>query len=151
MQPLDHAALKRHLHEVFRKFYDEEVADCLAVMHAQLHVKFARGLAEVPVQPGEVGKLVKSAYRVSSAIHRVREERNSTSTPPTKGEHATAAYEEIASFMQSVGAEVGLSQIESHVSAFGVGSLMARKAVRRLLEEGKVAEPKKHRYVWSEK
>ena len=147
---INHMHLKRGLAEVFERYYPADVADSLAVMHAQLHIEFARGLAAVPVAEGDVTHTITAPKndnapraragieraRVAKALRRVRGDEargpGVDDTPPDM------VRSELRDYMLSIGQPVSLTEAHQHMRSFGLSRFRVRMAMEFWVKMGVV-------------
>lgn len=143
---LDHHQLKRDLCTAFRKFYPEDVADALAVMHAQMHLRFAQQMIGVQVDDRDPRRLVQAAPKLVRAMRGMV--RNSDPIPKDMRDLLREDLrEEMISYFASVGPDRGLSydDISLYMSAFKPAESQVRKVVLELEKEGIIHRGKKTR------
>jgi hypothetical protein len=135
--------LKRGLSEVFERYYPPDVAESLAVMHAQLHVEFARGLSAVPVAEGDVRFTITAAgrggnhvsspgYQRARVAKALRKARNSDARGPACMQDTSPDMirSELRDFMISIGEPVSMKEAHSHLMSFGVSVFRVRQAMK---------------------
>jgi len=143
--------LKRGFKEVFERYYPADVADSLAVMHAQLHIEFARGLSAVPVAEGDVRLTITAegrggnhlsgpGYQRARVAKSLRKARNSDARGPACMQDTSPDMirSELRDFMISIGAPVSLTEAHDHLRSFGVSRFRVRMAMKWLESMGVV-------------
>ena len=145
MQYLDHVLFRAELARVFVKYYDQDVADSLAIMHTQLHMKFARGMAQVAIEPGVIEHMVKAQSHISKAVQTARDETPDVEKMPVKGQVGAAALE-VRDYMESVGKPVTMEQICFHLFPLGASRQCVMQAMRMLKRNGEITKPSSSTY-----
>lgn len=140
---ISHMHLKRGFAEVFERYYPADVADSLAVMHAQLHIEFARGLSAVPVAEGNVHQTITAMGRGGDKLHMhagIERARIAKSLRRARGEEAHGpgvnetspdmVRSELRDFMLSIGQPVTLTEAHQHMRSFGISRFRVRMAMQ---------------------
>lgn len=145
----NHNRLKHELQEIFEHQYPFKVAQALAIMHVQLHLEFAKGLAAVPLDPRDPCHLVQGRMRVNSAIQGLAQDTDAHKRMGTadKPEDEIDVENEILSVFESLDENVCLSltDLPRALSPFDISPAALKSAVVSLEKQGKIARTAKTR------
>lgn len=145
MLTLDPAALRRDFAQVLKQYYPPTTADTLAVLHAQMHLDLAKGMASRVPPPEDTDKLVR-------ALPRPQTERVLTSmrnAHPTaargRGLSAEALYEEVRSMFASLGPDrtISFQELRDEFWMLSSSRRLMHETLQKLITAGLVVRTKK--------
>jgi hypothetical protein len=136
---LDPPVLKKELVKVFAHYYPSEIADALAVMHAQLHCRFVESMGGVPMIDGDTRKLIRGQPKLARSIARMKMGVTKVPMAQKQARHAELR-QEILDMLESMGPErqSAFSQIRSGLAGFSASEWDVRGALSKLEKAGKI-------------
>jgi hypothetical protein len=132
--------LQEALRQAFLKFYPEETAMALAIMHAQMHAKFARSLGTLPVSDGDVRKTIRRSP-VSARFQGHPEVLGLGD--PLRGDRCVGkelVEQEILDCMSSLGGHVTAVRLQAELPDLRMSVPMCRAALKTLEQQGKIKQ-----------
>ena len=138
MLTLDHLQLKKDFAAVFEKYYPQDTADSLAVIHAQYHLQFVNNVADVPVADGDPRRMVKRQAKLARSIQGMRSK--DPLAPADKKSLKLDLTGDIMDLLESVGPDnvLSLQQIHAQMAGLQATDYDVRRAILSLLHDEKI-------------